>query len=1031
MLGPLQVWGAGGGPVEVRGARLRLLLIRLALDPGRVVTADRLADDLWGDDAPADPAGALQTLVARLRRSFGAERDVIASHPSGYRLDLPPEHVDVRTFEKAAQEGRTALDAGDPLRAAELLRAGLGLWRGTPLAEAADATFAVASVARLEETRLAMVEDRIAADLAAGTPVEIAEVEELTRAHPLRERLHARLVRALHAAGRRAEALEAYERIRGRLAERLGVDPGAELRDAHLAALRTAPRRGGVPARATSFVGRTEELAGVRAALGRSRLVTITGFGGTGKTRLALEAAAGRQGPVRLVELGAVADPARVLPAVVAAVGDGDAGVFGTDAVADPLDRLAAMLAGHETLLVLDNCEHVIEAAARLAEHLLAAAPEVTLLATSREPLAVAGEALFPLAPLGLPEPGADPRTAAAVRLFADRAAAVRPGFTVTDAGPGDVVRVCRELDGIPLAIELAAARLRSLTLGQLIDRIGDRFGLLERGSRTAQPRHRTLRAVVDWSWELLDDGERLVLRRMAVFLGGATVRAVAAVCGRDEPVDLLAGLVDKSLLIMSEDDLGVRYRLLETVREYAAERLEEAGETAAARDAHAAFFLAYAETAEPLLRGHEQLRVLGRLDAEQGNLDAALDHAITGGDPETALRMILARTWAWVIRGRGREAGEWARAVLGLVGDTAPPGLELAHGICVLTAPSADRAQLLRALEVTQSSDRPAALGAWTIAGGYAGERAAVRDRAAAVVERFGAHPDPWLRAMAAMAYGLVQFEYTPGGAGRAEEHLSRALDGFVAVGDRWGEAVCLFALGLVLANRGSWADTVRVLERARSRAAEVGGVEEIPAPMMLLVQLGQARLRAGEVAGARADLEQALANAERGVDPVAPARVRHALGDLAYAAGDLPAAAAHLRAALTVTPDDGAPAQFLALAHLSAARAEAALGDHDRAAELRERSLTLIAGTGDNVARATVLEGVAEFLPDSEDAVALLGAARTLRGIEDTNDPAVRALLDRCRADLGEERFAATWERGRGLSRPESVALQPRDRR
>jgi len=1024
MLGPLQVWSSGDRPVEVGGARLRLLLIRLALEPGRVLTADRLVDDLWGDDAPADPAGALQTLVARLRRAFGGERAVLASHPTGYLLDLPPENVDVRAFEQAAQAGRAAIEAGEPGRAATLLRTGLGLWRGTPLADAAGAPFAVAPAARLEEVRLAMLEERIGADLATGTPVEIAEVEELARAYPLRERLHARLIGALRAADRRAEALEAYERIRRALAEGLGADPGSELRDAHLAALRTeaAPRRGGVPARVTSFVGRAAECAGVSAALEGARLVTITGFGGTGKTRLAVEVAAAWPKPVHLVELGSVADPARVVPAVVAAVGDGD--VFGAG-THDPRDRLVALLAGRDLLLVLDNCEHVIDAAARLAEHVLAAAPDVTILATSREPLAIAGESLFPLSPLGLPEPGADPRTAPAVALFADRAAAVRPGFTVTE----DVARVCRELDGIPLAIELAAARLRSLTLGQLTERLGDRFGLLERGSRTAQPRHRTLRAVVDWSWELLDDAERVVLRRFSVFFGGATVGAVTEVCEQADPVDLLAGLVDKSLLMMTEDDLGVRYRLLETVREYAAERLEQAGETARVRDAHTAFYLACAETAEPLLRGHGQLRLLAHLDAEQGNLDAALDHAITTGRREAALRMMLARTWPWVMRGRRREAGQWARAVLALVGDEAPPGHELAHGMCVLFTPDAGPAQVRRALEVTQRSDRPAALGAWTFDGAYAGDPARIRARVSGLAERFGAHPDPWLRAMAGLAYGLVQLEYTPGGAGRAERRLRAARDGFAGVGDRWGEAVCLFALGMVLANRGSWAETVRVLEQARSRAALIGGVEEIPAPMMLLVQLGHARAKAGDRTGARADLEQALATAERGGDALALARVRHALGDLAYAAGDLPASAAYLRAALSLR--EAAPAQFRALLHLSAARTESALGDHDRAAGLRDRALTLVDGTGDDVARATVLEGVAEACHAPRDAVALLGAARTLRGIDDTGDPAVLALLDRCRAELGEEGFAAAWAHGRALAEPESLARQARARR
>ncbi|GAB2801137.1 BTAD domain-containing putative transcriptional regulator [Actinoallomurus bryophytorum] len=1023
MLGPLRVRGEGDRPIEVGGARLRLLLIRLALDPGRVVTADRLAEDLWGDDLPVDPAGALQTLVARLRRAFGSERAVIVSHPAGYLLDVAPDGVDVWMFERAAEDGHAALEAGDPERAGVVLRAGLELWRGTPFADAGGALFAMAPAARLEETRLAMIEDRIDADLAAGTHVPVAEVEEPAREHPLRERLHARLVRVLCAADRRAEALEAYERIRHDLAERLGVDPGPELRAAHLAALRTerAPRRGGLPARATGFVGRDTELAALRAALEESRLVTITGFGGTGKTRLALEAASGLSRPVRLVELGSVADPARVVPAVVATVGDD--GVFGTDTGRPPLERLASMLTGHDLLLILDNCEHVIDAAAGVAEHLLAAAPDVTILATSREPLAIGGETLFPLSPLGLPEPGTDPRAAPAVALFAERAAAVRPGFTVNE----DVAHICRELEGIPLAIELAAARLRSLTVGQLTERIGDRFGLLERGSRTAQPRHRTLRAVVDWSWELLDEAEREVLRRLSVFFGGATVAAVTSVCepARDT-VDLLAGLVDKSLLLMTEDEQDVRYRLLDTVREYARERLEQAGEAGRVRAAHAGFYAGFAETAEPRLRGGDQLLWLARLDAEQGNLDAALGHAIESGRHGTALRLIIARTWPWVMRGRRREAEDWARAVLAAVGDDAPPGHELAHGMCVLIAAAEDSSGVQRALEVVNRSDRPAALGAWTIAGGHMGQAAVIRAHASEVAERLGASPDPWLRAMAGLASGLVRLEFTSGGAGEAEEHLRAAEEGFTAVGDRWGEAVTLFALGMVLANRGSWSDTVRVLERARARAAAVGGVEEIPAPMMLLVQLGQARTRAGDRAGARTDLERALVTAERGGDALALARVRHALGDLAYADGDPDGAARCHRAALACVRE--APKQFLALLHMSAACAEAALGDDDRAGELASHALTLIAGSGDDVARATVLEGAACRLRH-DDAVAVLSAARTLRGIEDTADPGVRALLDRCRAELGEERFAAAWSRV--LSSPESFARQASARR
>ncbi|WP_433182204.1 BTAD domain-containing putative transcriptional regulator [Actinoallomurus sp. CA-150999] len=1025
ILGPLQVRGGDGRPVEVGGARLRLLLIRLALDPGRMVTAERLIDDLWDGEPPVDPAGALQSLVARLRRALGEDRKLVASHPAGYRLDLPPDAVDAEAFERAAAE---ALTAGEPARAVVVLDEALALWRGTPLADAAGAPFAAAPTVRLEELRLSMVEDRIDAALAAGVPVPVAEVEESAAAHPTRERLQARFMRVLCAAGRRADALETYERARHALADGLGVDPGPELRAAHLAALReqAAARPGALPARSTRFIGRDRELAEVRAALENARLVTLTGFGGTGKTRLAVEVADGWPEPARLVELGAVTAPGGVAPAVLATVDDGETGAF---APADPLGRLVAALAGRRLLLLLDNCEHLVDAAAELAERLLAAAPEVRILATSREPLAIAGESLFPVAPLGLPEPGADPRESPAVSLFADRAAAVRPGFAVTD----DVVRVCRELDGIPLAIELAAARLRSLTADQLAERIGDRFRLLDRGRRSAVSRHRTLRAVVDWSWDLLDEAEQALLRRMSVFVGGADAEAVRRVCAPGgDVVEALAGLVDKSLVIA--DGTGARYRLLETVREYAAGRLEDAGETAAVTRAHGAYFLELAETAEPLLRGRDQLAWLARLDAVQGDLDAALGRAVASGRAETALRMVVARVWPWVLRGGWRQAGEWASRVLDAVGPEPPPGCETAHAICVLIASSDGTPfgvrkvtpTLDRALRVIGRSDHPAAFAAWALAG-------ALGDRLGALVERFGGHADPWLRAMTRLVEGIVEFEWTAGGAARAEAHVRAALDLFDEVGDRWGQAFCRYELALILANRGSWTDAASALERARARAAEIGAVEEIPAPMMLLVQLGQARARAGDHTGARADLERALAAADRGGDALGRARVRGALGELALLGGDLDEAVRWLRDALAIAPER-APTQFVALLRGVLARAETARGDSGTARALHAEALGLMAGTGDDVARATAVEHAAAWCldqGDAERAATALSAARTLRGIDETDDPWVRELVGRCEAALGEERLRAAWERGRVLSRPEDLLLQTMDRR
>jgi DNA-binding SARP family transcriptional activator len=452
VLGPLEV-EQDGRRVTIGGGRLRALLARLALDAGRPVTSGRLVDAVWEQELPADHVHSLQSLVSRLRRTLG-DADLVTPTPGGYTLQA---EVDAHRFERLAGEGAAVLAAGDPEHAARLLREALGLWRGPALADIAEYRFAAAAAARLEDLRLAALAGRIDADLALGRGERLVpELEALSAEHPLHERIAAQLISALYAAGRQADALAAYERVRARLADELGVPPSPELQAAHLAVLRgeSAPRaaaRTNLTAPVTSFVGREREIEQIGALLERSRLVTLAGPGGAGKTRLAREAVAGWVDRVAdgvwMVELAPVTAEVEVVPAVLGALGLRDAAIGDRPLAArDSLERLLDVLADREAILVLDNCEHLIAAAAELVDRLLGECPQLRVVATSREALAIAGESLAPVPPLGLPAPGASAEEAVAhpaVRLFEDRAAAALPGFAVDQGTVAAVVEIC------------------------------------------------------------------------------------------------------------------------------------------------------------------------------------------------------------------------------------------------------------------------------------------------------------------------------------------------------------------------------------------------------------------------------------------------------------------------------------------------------------------------------------------------------------------------------------------------------------
>lgn len=715
ILGTTQAGRADGTPVALGGARLRALLTALALRPGRALPPEVLITDIWGADPPADASGALQALVGRLRRALG--RDAIASADGGYLLRAEPDAVDLHRFERLAAEGGRALGSGDPARAAVLLDEALALWRGPALADLPDAG---ARAVGAERRRLDARRTRLAAELALGrAEPALAPLHALCQEHPLDEPLQALRLRALRAAGRPAEALAAYEQIRTGLADRLGADPGAELRALHAELLRPPPaaqppagppppppsvlpapavppggaaptaasaaaRPGNLRARLTSFVGREADLAGLRSDLAAHRLVTLLGPGGAGKTRLSQEGAesAAAAAPdawphgVWLAELAPVDDPQTVPEAVLTALGARETVVRGSTAeglravadptALDPLARLAEHCAGRRMLLVLDNCEHVIAAAAELAERLLAQCPGVTVLATSREPLAVPGEVLRPVEPL--PDP-------VALQLLADRGAAARTGFRVAadEETAAACAEICRRLDGLPLAVELAAARLRLLSPRQLADRLDDRFRLLTSGSRTVLPRQQTLRAVVDWSWDLTDAPERAVLRRLSVFSGGCDLAAAEDVCAgggvdRREVPALLGSLIDKSLVVAAPAPDGeMRYRLLETVGEYAGERLDEAGERDGAERRHLVTYRELARTTDPLLRGPGQRAAMDRLELEHDNLRTALRRALAARDEHETLCLVLSLQWFWSLRDHRSDGSHWASAAAGL----------------------------------------------------------------------------------------------------------------------------------------------------------------------------------------------------------------------------------------------------------------------------------------------------------------------------------------------------------------------------
>ncbi|WP_055479760.1 BTAD domain-containing putative transcriptional regulator [Sphaerimonospora mesophila] len=1022
VLGPVEIQAPGGEPATLPPS-VRVLLARLALAPGRVVSVDGLTDTLWGESLPADATNALQIRVSKLRRALvaaGVGGDVLVTRAPGYLLAVPAEAVDAYRFEQLVGEARRAAASGLAGPALDRLDEALRLWRGPALADVGETDWALADSARLDELRLGAVEDRLELLLETGRHAEaVADLERLVADNPLRERLHRLLMLALYRSGRQAGALAAYQALRHHLADELGIDPAPELQALAEAILRqqvpsgrpagTAPavpatavqpappartspapapaaspaaraeggartaagRGDGLPQRLTSVIGRDDDMGTALRRLREARVVTLTGPGGVGKTTLALEIARGaddtltdRVHLVRLAGLEAGAGTAETFTSELGLMSGGPG--------ADAAETIAEHLGLGRTLLVVDNCEHVIDDVAALIERLVGRCPGLRVLATSREALAIPGEVQVAVGPLAVPEEteasAATISAAPAVRLFLDRARAVRPTF-VLDAETAPVVAsICRRLDGMPLAIELAAARIKALSAADIAARLRDRFSLLTAGPRTSEARHRTLRATLDWSHDLLSDAERRLLRRLAVFRGGWTVEAAEEVCSfagiaSDEVLDLLFRLVDRSLVV--PDPACGRFRLLVTVHEYARARLEEAGEAATCHDRHLDHYLRLAEEYGPQVRSREL--VWSRLTEEHDNFRAALDHALEAGRSvksgeagdqgrsgesgdrdavEIGFRLAGALLWFWSY-GLRHEGTRALTALLETGGGSATARALALQGIGTLsvyypTPSSQAAAEESLALFEEMGDHRNAAVSrlivAW--AGQYGGDADRYRRMIVRSRDELGDSDDGWWQAMthyveATLSLRLAEFE-------ESVHQWGHSLDLIRSSGDLMMGNAILAHLGVALRESGRHAEACAALEEAVDDTRRLGSPHGLA---FALVQLAhtQLDLREGDDTDGEtaAVLNEADEVARRARNPRCQAWAAWGRARIAHAHGGGMLAYDECRRALTLLEEREFPWARARLWSLMADCAEA-VGRPDEAERARRAALT-----------------------------------------------------------------------------------------
>jgi predicted ATPase/DNA-binding SARP family transcriptional activator len=700
LLGPVEA-RVDGRAVPLGGPRPRALFALLALMGGRVVTTDRLIDELWGEDPPGRARNTLQIHISRLRKALaeaGADGGRLVTQAGGYLLDVRPGERDVDRWQRALDAAQRARADGEPRVARDRVEEALGVWRGQPLEGVNTNSLLAAERARLEEERLGAVIEGIELDLELGRHAELlGQLEALVIAHPFKERLVELQMLALYRSGRQADALAAFQAARRRFVDELGIEPGQPLRDLQADVLKHAvelsPRGGmtleaasppvapstrGVPVPPNRTIGREHDVVtiGEQLRAGSVRLLTLTGPGGVGKTRLALEAARAVRADftdgAHFVPLAALRRPEDVPAAIVKALG------ISALSGESPDDTAERFLAAKRLLLITDNLEH-LPAAAPFISRLLDACPSLTILATSRGPLGLQAEERYPVSPLALPVAGTPHGPADAVALFCERARAHDSEFELTDGNADAVAEICRRVDGLPLAIELAAARCGLLSPTEIAERLEIALGLPGAGARDAPARQQTLAATIDWSHELLSDAEKQCFARFAVFAGGATVEAAETITAGG--LDTLDGLVAKSLLTRRRQALAsTRLGMLETIRAYAGERFASARDAEAVREDHYRYYLSLAQRhgTDRALRGAGAREHLARLDDEIDNLHSALGWAVAQSSAERAVAIVAALGSYWVMRQRYGDAADWVDRALNLPGADSQPALRV-----------------------------------------------------------------------------------------------------------------------------------------------------------------------------------------------------------------------------------------------------------------------------------------------------------------------------------------------------------------
>ncbi|WP_433677846.1 BTAD domain-containing putative transcriptional regulator [Nocardia sp. CA-119907] len=1039
-----------GDAVSIPESLVRALLADLIAHVGVPVSTDRLIEDLWPESAPSNPTRSLHTKVSQLRRALEeAEpggRKYIVTTPAGYLFRAEPHRLDSTRFFDFVARAQVSTDL--PARA-NLLREALALWRGPAFADFVDLPFRDEVSASLDEARIAARSELAEARLELGEHrTLIAEINELVREHPLRERLRSVQMRALYRSGRAADALDSFNELRTLLAETRGADPSRELVDLHRAILeqnvdpQTEPillegRTFGhnLPEPPNALVGRDAAVGLVRASLVSDRLVTLVGPGGVGKSRLALAVAHSMVDSfadgIWLVEFDALdrshgpevlADEVLSVLSIDVNAPPGSNGKSLSPGRLNSVDRVVAFLRARHAMLVLDNCEHVVDAAAQLVESILAESADCRILATSRAPLAVRGETISAVEPLELPSAGSTrPEllgTVSAVQLFTARS----PGLRVDESNLHDIIAICRRLDGIPLALELAATKIRVLGVHELLVQLDRRFQVLDSGFRDSPDRHRTLRAAIDWSWEPLSPIERDVLCWLAIHAEDCSLSAARSLVG--DPADdheiltALTRLVDRSLVIMQESQHGPRYRLLESIGAYCVEHLETTGMLLEMRLRHAMYYANRGELASAGLHGPDQRRWLELLDVEAPNIRKAADFAIGRRDVRLAMRLVNSLIWFGFLRGRLTEAHRYLSAVGAMASELRPVEhatiVRWRAGMALLIGEADQIVSPSPALggDETATELRALARSEWFLgyAQWYSGALPESEDRVGRALATFRTLDDNWGIA-ASLSLRAAQ-NTARSDLATVRDHAQTSAAIFDEVGDRWGRLKAIEALAVLAEFEGRYDEANDLHCEGLQIVEDLGLWTETSHKLALL---GRIALLRGEFRTADELHHRAMRLAASHANRLGEGFAEIGLGLGARRQGRLDDAEKHLNRWLgwlaAIEAHNGVALVSAELGFIAELR-----GDADRAWTLHTESLSAAVLTGDIRAVALAIEGLAGAATLTEHydrAARLLGAATRARA--STGAPLAsgeRMDVDRitalARGALGEERFA-----------------------